>query len=73
MEQAAYVEIKTLVVKTLASTIRKGAFTERAVCRIQVLDATGPEEGLGWGEPEDCQDVPVLLITGFTFAASWSI
>ena len=54
MEQAAYVEIKILLQKTLASTIRKGVFTERAVCGIQVLAATGPEEGLavgvGWGD-----------------------
>lgn len=70
-------EIKILSQKTLASTIRKGVFTERAVCGIQVLDATGPGEGLAVGRgadgPDGCQDVPVLPSIGFTCAASWSI
>lgn len=69
LEQAAYVEIKILLQKTLASTIRRGVFTKRAVYGIQVLDATGPEEG----GPEGCQDVPVLPSRGFICAASWSI
>lgn len=38
----------------IASTIRKGVCTKRAACEIQVLDVTGPEEGLevgAWGLP----------------------